>query len=45
MIYSRLVLGQLAGYPLLLLYRKHLANKDTNTQHLYFFLSGKESPV
>jgi len=36
----RLVLGQLAGYPLLLLYRRHLANKDTNTQHLYFFLSG-----
>ena len=41
LINSRLVLGQLAGYPLLLLYRRHLANKDTNTQHLYFFLSGK----
>ena len=36
----RLVLGQLAGYPLLLLYRRHIANKDTNTQHLFFFLSG-----
>jgi len=36
----RLVLGQLAGYPLLLLYRRHLANKETNIQHLYFFLSG-----
>ena len=36
----KLVLGQLAGYPLLLLYRRHLASKDTNTQHLYFFLSG-----
>ena len=36
----KLVLGQLAGYPLLLLYRRHLANKDTNVQHLYFFLSG-----
>ena len=44
MCISRLVLGQLAGYPLLLLYRRHLANKDTNTQHLYFFLSGKYSP-
>ena len=40
----RLVLGQLAGYPLLLLYRRHLANKDTNTQHLYFFLSGEHHP-
>ena len=36
----RLVLGQLAGYPLLLLYRRHLATRDTNTQHLFFFLSG-----
>jgi len=36
----RLVLGQLAGYPLLLLYRRHLSNKETNFQHLYFFLSG-----
>jgi len=36
----RLVLGQLAGYPLLLLYRRHIFNKDVNTQHLYFFLSG-----
>ena len=36
----RLVLGQLAGYPLLFLYRRHLAHRDTNTQHLYFFLSG-----
>ena len=36
----RLVLGQLAGYPLLALYRRHLASRDSNTQHLYFFLSG-----
>lgn len=36
----KLVLGQLAGYPLLLLYRRHLADKDSNLQHLYFFLSG-----
>jgi len=36
----RLVLGQLAGYPLLLVYRRLLASRDTNTQHLYFSLSG-----
>jgi len=36
----RLVLGQLAGYPLLFLYRRHIAHRDSNTQHLYFFLSG-----
>ena len=36
----RLVLGQLAGYPLLFLYRRHLARRDSNTQHLFFFLSG-----
>merc|ERR1719507_1030289 len=36
----KLVLGQLAGYPLLLLYRRHLAHRETNLQHLYFFLSG-----
>jgi len=36
----KLVLGQLAGYPLVLAYRKFLACRDTNTQHLYFFLSG-----
>jgi len=36
----KLVLGQLAGYPLVLLYRRYLASRDTNTQHLYFFLSG-----
>jgi len=36
----KLVLGQLAGYPLVLFYRKFLAYRDSNTQHLYFFLSG-----
>lgn len=36
----KLVLGQLAGYPLLLFYRRHLAHRETNLQHLYFFLSG-----
>jgi len=36
----KLVLGQLAGYPLLLLYRKHLASQPAPTQHLFFFLSG-----
>jgi len=36
----RLVLGQLAGYPLVLLYRRYLATRDSNTQHLFFFLSG-----
>jgi len=36
----KLVLGQLAGYPLVLFYRRFLAYRDSNTQHLYFFLSG-----
>jgi lysophospholipid acyltransferase 5 len=36
----RLILGQLAGYPLVLLYRRLLAHRDTNTQHTFFFLSG-----
>jgi len=36
----KLVLGQLAGFPLLLFYRKYLSGKETNFQHLYFFLSG-----
>jgi lysophospholipid acyltransferase 5 len=36
----KLVLGQLAGYPLLLFYRRHLAHRETILQHLYFFLSG-----
>jgi len=36
----KLVLGQLAGYPLLIFYRHHLAHRETNLQHLYFFLSG-----
>jgi len=36
----KLVLGQLAGYPLVFFYRRHIAKQDTNVQHLYFFLSG-----
>jgi len=36
----RLVFGQLAGYPLLIFYRHHLAHRESNLQHLYFFLSG-----
>jgi len=36
----KLVFGQLAGYPLLLFYRRHIAHRETNLQHLYFFLSG-----
>jgi len=36
----KLVLGQLAGYPLLLFYRRHIAHRETNLQHLYLFLSG-----
>jgi len=36
----KLVLGQLAGFPLILFYRRHLAQKESNFQHLYFFLSG-----
>lgn len=36
----KLVLGQLLGYPLVYFYRKHLAHRETNLQHLYFFLTG-----
>jgi len=36
----RLVLGQLMGYPLMLLYRKKIASQQTTVQHLYFFLTG-----
>lgn len=36
----KLVLGQIAGYPVLLFYRKYLADKESNLQHLYFFLTG-----
>jgi lysophospholipid acyltransferase 5 len=36
----KLILGQLAGYPLLLFYRKFLSDKDPKLQHVYFTLSG-----
>jgi len=36
----KLVLGQLAGYPILIFYRKYLADKESNLQYLYFFLTG-----
>jgi len=36
----KLILGQVLGYPLMLLYRKHLASLDPGLQHAFFFLSG-----
>jgi len=36
----KLIIGQLAGYPILLLYRKLLSNKDPKLQHVYFTLTG-----
>jgi len=36
----KLILGQLAGYPVLLFYRKLLSDKDTKLQHIYFALTG-----
>jgi len=36
----RLILGQLLGYPLMLLYRNKIARQQTTVQHLYFFLTG-----
>eukprot|EP00088_Acartia_fossae_P070178 TRINITY_DN9328_c0_g1_i8.p1 TRINITY_DN9328_c0_g1~~TRINITY_DN9328_c0_g1_i8.p1 ORF type:complete len:507 (+),score=73.62 TRINITY_DN9328_c0_g1_i8:78-1598(+) len=36
----KLILGQLAGYPVLLLYRKLLSDKDPKLQHVYFALTG-----
>jgi len=36
----RLILGQLLGYPLMLLYRQKIASQETTIQHLYFFITG-----
>jgi len=36
----RLVLGQLLGYPVMMLYRKHIASQQSTVQHLYFILTG-----
>jgi len=36
----KLILGQLLGVPLMLLYRALIAHRETNVQHLFFFLSG-----
>jgi len=36
----RLILGQLLGYPLMILYRQKVATQETTLQHLYFFLTG-----
>jgi len=36
----KLILGQVLGYPLMLLYRRVVATQPTNIQHLYFFLTG-----
>ena len=39
----RLVLGQLLGYPVMMLYRKHIASQQSTVQHLYFILTGQSS--
>jgi len=36
----KLILGQLLGVPLMLLYRALISHRETNVQHLFFFLSG-----
>lgn len=36
----KLILGQLAGYPILLLHRRLLRDKSALVQHLYFMLTG-----
>jgi len=36
----KLIIGQLLGYPLMLLYRRAVSTQPTQIQHLYFFLSG-----
>jgi len=36
----RLLIGQLCGYPIMLLHRFLLANRSSTLQHLYFFLTG-----
>ena len=37
----KLILGQLAGYPILLLHRRLLRDKSALVQHLYFMLTGR----
>ena len=37
----RLVLGQLLGYPVMMLYRRHIASHQSTVQHLYFIMTGQ----
>ena len=39
-ILFRLLLGQLLGYPVMLLYRKHISCQQTTVQHLYLIITG-----
>jgi len=36
----RLILGQLFGYPLMIVYRQKVASQQPTIQHLFFFLTG-----
>ena len=38
---SRLILGQLLGYPVILVYRWIVANQRPTIQHLYFIITGQ----
>ena len=37
----RLLLGQLMGYPVMLVYRRLVASQHTTIQHIYFILTGQ----
>jgi len=36
----KLILGQMSGYPLMLIYRSYLSRHSVSTQHIFFFLTG-----
>jgi len=36
----RLLLGQLLGYPVALIYRKHISRQPSTIQHIYFIVTG-----
>ena len=37
----RLILGQLLGYPVMLIYRWIIANQNSTCQHFYFIFTGQ----
>ena len=37
----RLILGQLLGYPVMLIYRWIIANQNSTSQHFYFIFTGQ----